>query len=133
MEHIVYCDEDELTKILNGKKTMIVRGSNTRKIPHSRVFIDDVLFFIQKGTDKIIAKAIVKNVENYVKLSIEDIDKVLEENSYKLNLSSNQIMKSKKPCLCIVEFKDVENITPIDYTSKRAMDDWIIVTKVCDE
>ena len=41
MVHLVYCDntgkkgEHELDKILNGSKTMVVRGAVGRKIPHS--------------------------------------------------------------------------------------------------
>ena len=45
MVHLVYCDntgkkgEKVLDKILNGTKTMVVRGAAGRKIPHSRVFL----------------------------------------------------------------------------------------------
>ena len=44
MVHLVYCDntgkkgEKVLDKILNGTKTMAVRGAAGRKIPHSRVY-----------------------------------------------------------------------------------------------
>ena len=44
MVHLVYCDnvgregEKVLDKILNGTKTMVIRGAAGRKIPHSRVF-----------------------------------------------------------------------------------------------
>lgn len=39
MEHLVYCDDKEkvLEKIMDGTKTMVVRGAAGRKIPHSRV------------------------------------------------------------------------------------------------
>lgn len=54
MVHLVYCDDKskELHKILDGSKTMIIRGAAGRKIPHSRVFKDEVLYFMQKGTKK---------------------------------------------------------------------------------
>ena len=48
MVHLVYCDntgkkgEKVLDKIINGTKTMVVRGAAGRKIPHSRVFPGDV-------------------------------------------------------------------------------------------
>lgn len=54
MVHLVYCDntgkrgEKVLDKILTGKKTMIIRGAAGRKIPHSRVFENEVLYFMQK-------------------------------------------------------------------------------------
>ena len=40
MVHLAYCDDKEkvLEKILEGRKTMLVRGAAGRKIPHSRVF-----------------------------------------------------------------------------------------------
>ena len=52
MVHLVYCDNKEkvLEKIKDGTKTMIVRGAAGRKIPHSRVFQGEVLYFIKKGT-----------------------------------------------------------------------------------
>lgn len=39
MVHLVYCDDKtkELNKIIEGSKTMVIRGAG-RKIPHSRVF-----------------------------------------------------------------------------------------------
>ena len=55
MVHLVYCDNKskELDKIMNGTKSMIIRGAAGRKIPHSRVFKDEVLYFMEKGTKKI--------------------------------------------------------------------------------
>ena len=46
MIHLVYLDNKEkvLEKIMSGKKTMIIRGAAGRKIPHSRVFNDEVLY-----------------------------------------------------------------------------------------
>ena len=39
-----------LAKILDGSKTMIIRGAAGRKIPHSRVFKDETLYFMEKGS-----------------------------------------------------------------------------------
>ena len=68
MIHLVYLDNKEkvLEKIMSGKKTMIIRGAAGRKIPHSRVFNDEVLYFMEKGTKKITAKARVVNVLNFI-------------------------------------------------------------------
>ena len=52
MVHLVYCDnagkigEKELDKILCGGKTMVVRGAAGRKLPHSRVFVGEDLYFM---------------------------------------------------------------------------------------
>jgi hypothetical protein len=89
MVHVVYCDnkENELEKILNGRKTMVVRGAAGRKIPHSRVFRDELLYLMKKGSAQITAKARIVDVLNYVKLSEEEIDEVLTKNQEKLQLS----------------------------------------------
>ena len=84
MVHLVYCDnagkkgERVLDKILSGTKTMIVRGAAGRKIPHSRVFEGERLYFIEKGSSWITASAVVKAVQNHVKLSEEEITEILE-------------------------------------------------------
>ena len=47
MDHIVYVDakSKELGSILDGFKTMIIRGAAGRKLPHGRVSEGDVLYF----------------------------------------------------------------------------------------
>ncbi|HBG3257551.1 hypothetical protein [Clostridioides difficile] len=138
MVHLVYCDnagkkgEKVLDKILSGTKTMVIRGAAGRKIPHSRVFEDELLYFMEKGTAKISAKATVKKVENYVKLTEDEISKILNENQPKLNLSEKQKVRWHKKCLCLVEFENVEEITPLDFDHQGNMDDWLIVEKIED-
>ncbi|HBH3676607.1 TPA: hypothetical protein KSK39_000854 [Clostridioides difficile] len=138
MVHLVYCDnagkkgEKVLDKILDGTKTMVIRGAAGRKIPHSRVFEDELLYFMEKETAKISAKATVKKVENYVKLTEDEISKILNENQPKLNLSEKQKVRWHKKCLCLVEFENVEEITPLDFDHQGNMDDWLIVEKIED-
>lgn len=74
---------------MDGSKTMIIRAAAGRKIPHSRVFEGEILYFMKKGTGKITAMGVVKEVQNYVKLTEEQINEVLQENQSKLNLSKN--------------------------------------------
>ena len=136
--HLVYCDnegkngEKVLDKILTGTKTMVVRGAAGRKIPHSRVFEGEILYFMQKGTSKISATATVKNVENHIKLTEEEIIKILEENQSKLNLSLKQKERWHKKCLCLVQFKDAKEIIPLEFDHQGNMDDWLIVEKIED-
>ena len=138
MVHLVYCDnigktgERVLDKILAGTKTMVVRGAAGRKIPHSRVFEGERLYFIEKGSASITATAIVKSVQNYVKLSEEEITRILSENSGKLNLSDKQMVRWHKKCLCLVEFENVEEITPIAFEHQSNMDDWLILQRIED-
>ena len=138
MVHLVYCDntgkkgEKVLDKILSGTKTMVVRGAAGRKIPHSRVFEGEQLYFMEKGSALITATAIVKAVQNYVKLSDEEITKVLSDNQNKLNLSEKQKAHWHKKCLCLVEFENVEEMTPLAFEHQSNMDDWLILEKIED-
>lgn len=138
MVHLVYCDntgkkgEKVLDKILAGQKTMIVRGAAGRKIPHSRVFAEEELYFMEKGSSKITVKAKVKHVDNYVKLSEEEITKVLEANQPKLNLTEKQKTRWHKKCLCLIEFHEVKEITPLAFEHQGNMDDWLILEKIDD-
>lgn len=134
MVHLVYCDNKEkvLEKILDGSKTMIIRAAAGRKIPHSRVFDGEKLYFIKKGTAKISATATVKLVKNHVKLSEDEIVKALVDNQVKLNLSKKQQERWHKKCMCLVEFENVSEIKPLDFEHQGNMDDWLIVEKIED-
>lgn len=139
MVHLVYCDnsgktgERILNKILKGTKTMVVRGAAGRKIPHSRVFEGETLYFMEKGTTEISVQATVKTVQNYAKLTDDEIVKILEENQSKLNLTDKQKERWHKKCLCLVEFSDIRTIEPAHtFEHQGNMDDWLILEKFED-
>lgn len=135
MVHLVYCDDKEkvLEKILSGEKTMVIRAAAGRKIPHSRVFEGEKLYFMKKGTSKISAAAEVKSVQNFVKLTEEQIDDVLDKNADKLNLSDKQRLRWHKKCICLTEFQNVEEIIPpLEFERQGNMDDWLILEKIED-
>lgn len=134
MVHLVYCDDKEkvLEKILEGSKTMIIRAAAGRKIPHSRVFEGEKLYLMKKGTGKITAEAMVKSVQNYVKLSEDEINKTLDKNQPKLNLSKKQKDRWHKKCMCLVEFSGVKEIGPLEFDHQGNMDDWLIIEKIED-
>lgn len=134
MVHLVYCDDKEkvLEKIMDGSKIMIIRAAAGRKIPHSRVFEGEILYFMKKGTGKITAMGVVKEVQNYVKLTEEQINEVLQENQSKLNLSKKQRDRWRKKCICLVEFKDVKEIETLNFDHQGNMDDWLIIDKIED-
>ena len=138
MVHLVYCDnagksgERELAKILAGTKSMVVRGAAGRKIPHSRIFAGETLYFMEKGTAKISATATVSSVQNYVKLTDAVSSQILEEHQSKLGLTEKQKARWHKKCLCLVEFENVEAIEPLDFDHQGNMDDWLIIEKIED-
>lgn len=49
MDHVVFLDAaaDELTRLLSGKKTMILRGAAGRKMPYGRVNVGDFLYLME--------------------------------------------------------------------------------------
>lgn len=134
MVHVVYCDDKEkiLEKIVSGTKTMVVRGAAGRKIPHSRVFTGETLYFMKKGTGLVNVMATVKAVQNYVKLSEKEITKILEDNQSKLDLTTNQKKRWHKKCLCLVEFDNVKEISPLEFDHQGNMDDWLMIEKIED-
>lgn len=134
MVHLVYCDDKEkvLEKILEGSKTMIIRAAAGRKIPHSRVFEGETLYFMKKGSGNISAMATVKSVQNYVKLSEDEICNILTQNQDKLNLSKKQQERWHKKCMCLVEFADVKEIEALPFDRQNNMDDWLIIEKIED-
>ena len=111
---------------------MVARGAAGRKIPHSRVFEGEALYFMEKGSGQITAKATVTSVQNYIKLEENEIDKVLSDNQCKLNLSEKQKERWHKKCLCLVEFRGVKTITPLEFDHQENMDDWLIIDKIED-
>lgn len=134
MVHLVYCDDKEkvLEKILDGSKTMVVRGAAGRKIPHSRVNSGEKLYFIKKGSGLISATAVAKEVQNYIKLTEDEIIKILADNQSKLNLSEKQKERWHKKCLCLIAFQDVRKIQPLEFDRQGNMDDWLIIEKIED-
>lgn len=134
MVHLAYCDDKEnvLDNILSGKKTMLIRGAAGRKLPHSRVFQGETLYFMKKGTGIISAKATVTNVKNYTKLTPEGSLNIINDNQDKLNLSEKQIKRWNKKCLCLIEFNNVEETSPLEFDHQSNMDDWLIIEKIED-
>ena len=134
MVHLVYCDNKDkvLNKIIDGTKTMIIRGASGRKIPHSRVFSGETLYFMEKGSKKISAKATVTRVQNLVKLNEDEIVKTIEDNQSKLALTEKQKLRWHRKCLCLVEFGGVEKIDILDFDHQGNMDDWLIIDKIED-
>jgi hypothetical protein len=134
MEHLAYCDDKAkvLEGLLDGTRTMLIRGAAGRKIPHSRVFEGEKIYFIKRGTGEISAKGVVKSVQNFVKLSEDEIIKTLDQNQAKLGLTAKEQKRWHKRCLCLVEVKDVEAIMPLAFDRQSNMDDWLIIEKIED-
>ncbi|MFQ3548337.1 MAG: hypothetical protein SNJ70_01125 [Armatimonadota bacterium] len=136
MDHVVYLDAKakELENLIPGKKTMIIRGAAGRKLPHGRVFENDILYFINNNAEgEVKAKAVVKSVFNSDKLTADESAKLVKDNQDKLQLTDKQFERwSGKRYLVLIEVSNIELITPfaIDKSNYGNMDDWLPVENI---
>lgn len=134
MIHIVICDnkEKELDKIINKERTVLLRGAQSRRIPHSRIFINDELYFVEKGSNVSKYHAIVKNADSYSKLTNVEIEEYFNKYSKLLNLSKKEEDKWKKKCLCIIEFDDFKECEELSIPNYSPLEDWIMVSSLSE-
>jgi hypothetical protein len=136
MDHIVYCDKTakELARLLTGEQTMVIRGVAGRKLPHGRVAIDDTVYLLENDSSGIIrGKGTVSYVFHSDKLSLEESEKIIEENMTRLKLTEAQKKRwIGKRYLCLIGLKDIHETEPFSYVREKNMDDWIIVESIDD-
>jgi hypothetical protein len=136
MDHVVYVDAKakEMKNLINGGKTMLIRGAAGRKLPHGRVNSGDVLYFINNNAEgEVKARAVVKSVFNSDKMSKEESVAVVEKNQDKLRLTGPQFKRwAGKRYLVLIEVQDVVGIDPvsIDKSGYGNMDDWLPVEEI---
>lgn len=134
MVHLVYTNNvtKELDKIVSKEKTMVIRAAAGRKIPHSRVFKDEILYFMEKGSKRITHQAVVESVFNFTKLSEEATGDVLKTHESALALTEAEMKRWSKRCMVLVGFKDVKAINPLAFEHQKNMDDWLILENIHD-
>jgi hypothetical protein len=136
MDHVVYVDAKakEMDKLIDGEKTMIIRGAAGRKLPYGRVNSNDVLYFINNNAEGMVkARATVKRVFNSDKMSKDESVAVVEQNQDKLQLTAAQIKRwAGKRYLVLVDVEDVVSFEPfaIDKSNYGNMDDWLPVGEI---
>lgn len=136
MDHVVYLDAkaNEFEKLINGSKSMIIRGATGRKLPYGRVNEADVLYFINNNSEGVVkAKAIVDSVFNSDKMTTEESVALVKKHQDKLNLSESQFKKwAGKRYIVLIGLKKIEEIKPfaIDKSNYGNMDDWLPVEKI---
>ena len=114
MDHIVYVDAkaNEMEQLLDGEKTMVIRGAAGRKLPYGRVDAGDVLYFINNnGEGQVKAKGVVSNVFNSEKMTKEESICLVEENQDKLKLNKKQFNRwAGKRYIVLIEVISIEGI-----------------------
>jgi len=136
MDHVVYVDtkSKELEKLLDGSKSMIIRGATGRKLPYGKVFANDELYFIRNnGEGSVKAKAVVKNVFNSEKMDRDESVKLVKDNQDRLQLDKKQFTKwAGKRYLVLIDITGIKQINSfeIDKGNYGNMDDWLPVTDI---
>ena len=136
MDHVVYLDAkaNEMESLIDGKKTMIIRGATGRKMPYGRVNEGDVLYFINNNAEGVIkAKAKAKKVINSEKMSKEESVALVEGYQDKLLLTDNQFKRwAGKRYIVLIEVEEVGQLVPfpIDKRDYGNMDDWLPVEDI---
>lgn len=136
MDHVVYVDakSNELEKLLDQTKTMIIRGAAGRKLPYGRVNSEDILYFINNnGEGEIKASAIVKDVFNSEKMTTDESTSLVETNQSKLQLTDRQFKRwAGKKYIVLIEVENIQKVKPfkIDKSNYGTMDDWLAVKDI---
>ena len=133
-EHIAYCDKKakELEKLIDGKKTVLIRGAAGRKLPYGRVFAGETIYFVENdGTTLIRAKGKVSSVVNSNKMTKEESSQLVEQYMDKLQLTNAQVKRwAGKRYICLIEIKDIVQLEPFTFKRTNTMDDWLIIEDI---
>ncbi|MHC5248383.1 hypothetical protein [Enterococcus sp. LJL90] len=134
-EHLVYLNKEgkELEKLLNGTKTLIIRGSAGKKSPlGGRAKVGDAVYFVETGGDLTIEyRGVIAEVVESAKMSKEESIQFIEKYQDQLNLSKKQYERwAGKKYLAVYKIAQLEAIEPFTYNREKNMDDWIITDDI---
>jgi len=136
MDHIVVLDSasHELEDLLNGAKSMIIRGSDEKMIPYGKIAREDVLFFVNSDSRyQVKAKAVVTSSYNSCKLSTEESFELIIRNQDKLVLPDPLFYRwAGKKYIILAEIKNIRPVIPfrLRQESFSGSDDWILTGKI---
>ena len=136
MDHVVCLDSDakELENLMNGSKSMIIRGSDERDFPYSSVNAGDILYLMSCiGDGEVKARGIVSSVYTSERLSLEASFETIIRNQNKLQLPDQQFERmAGKKFLALIGIEEIEVIEPIRINIKRftSPDDWLQVGNI---
>ncbi len=136
MDHIVYLDfkAKEMDRLLDGSKSMIIRGAAGRKLPHGRVFEGDRLFFVNNnGEGHVKAMANVKSAFHSEKMDKETSEKLVADHMAELQLTPAQQKRwAGKRYLVLIEIDNIQPVEPFgfDRSDYSNMDDWLPVENI---
>ena len=136
MDHVVCLDAGakELENLINGNKSMIIRGSDVGDLPYKSVKEGDILYFMSCiGDGEIKARGFVSYVYYSERLSVEASFETIIRNQDKLQLPDKQFERiAGKRYLVLVGMEEIEVIEPIrvDILKFTSPDDWLPVENI---
>lgn len=136
MDHLVYVDTNarELEKLLDGDKSMIMRGLAGRVAPYGMVDLGDMLYLIRNNAGGVIeAKARVTRVYNSKRLSREESVDLILRFQDKLQLNRKQLMRwGGKRYLVLIEVDEIQRLSPIriDRSGFSGVHDWLPINNI---
>jgi hypothetical protein len=136
MDHVVCLDAgaQELENLVNGNKSMILRGADVRDLPYGSVYEGDTLYFITStGEGEVRASGIVTSVFNSEKLTVEESFETIIRNQDKLQLPDKQFDRwAGKRYLVLIGIEEIQEIEPfkINRTGITSPADWLMVGNI---
>jgi hypothetical protein len=136
MDHVVCLEASsrELENLVNGNKSMILRGADVKNLPYGSVSEGDTLYFINSTGDwEVKARAVVSYVYNSEKLTVEESFETIIRNQDKLQLPDQQFERwAGKKYLVLIGINDIKEIEPfrIDRTRFSYPDDWLPIGNI---
>jgi hypothetical protein len=136
MDHVVYVDKkaNEMQRLIDGEKSIIIRGANGRKLPYNRVHAGDCLYLINNSAEgEAKAKANVKRVVQSEKMTEEESCQMIVDYQSGLQLTPAQLKRwNGKKYLIMIELDQIQAIDPIkiDKSNYGNMDDWLPVEDI---
>ena len=136
MDHVVYLETaaNEMARLLDGTKRMIVRGAAGRKLPYGKVQPGDALYFVNNdGKGLIEARGVVRSVLNSDKMTPEASAALVSGHQAQLQLTEKQLARwAGKRYLVLITVEEVTAVAPFgfDRSAYGNMDDWLPVGEI---
>jgi hypothetical protein len=136
MDHVVCMDTGahEFENLVNGNKSMILRGDDVGNLSYGNVQVGDTLYFINGlGDSEVSGSGVVSYVFKSERLSEEESYEAIIRYQDKLQLPDSQFYSlAGKKFLVFVGLNDVHQVEPfrIDNTKITAGDDWYTVGRI---
>jgi hypothetical protein len=136
MDHLVILNTvgNEMEGLLKGTRSMIIRGSDLKRIPYGMVSADDNLYFVNDNNPgEVRSKGIVSSVFNSCRLTEEESYETIIRHQDKLCLPDETFYKwAGKKYLTLIELKDIEEVNPLQViiTGFLISNDWVPVKDI---